>query len=33
MPATTVSVSMMDACYKNLKEDVLIFKEKGGWCC
>ena len=23
------SVSTMDACYKNLKEDVLIFKEKG----
>ena len=26
---TTASVSTMDACYKNLKEDVLIFKEKG----
>ena len=29
MPTTTASVSTMDACYKNLKEDVLIFKEKG----
>ena len=29
MPTTTASVSMMDACYKNLKEDVLIFKENG----
>ena len=26
---TTARVSTMDACYKNLKEDVLIFKEKG----
>ena len=29
MPTTTASVSTMDACYENLKEDVLIFKEKG----
>ena len=29
MPTTTASVSTMDVCYKNLKEDVLIFKEKG----
>ena len=29
MPTTTASVSMMDACYENLKEDFLIFKEKG----
>ena len=29
MPTTTTSVSTMDACYENLKEDVLIFKEKG----
>ena len=28
MPTTTASVSTMDACYKNLNEDVLIFKEK-----
>ena len=28
MPTTTASVSMMDACYENLKEDVLIFKEE-----
>ena len=26
MPTTTASVSTMDACYENLKEDVLIFK-------
>ena len=29
MPTTTASVYMMDACYKKLKEDVLIFKKKG----
>ena len=29
MHTTTASVSTMDACYENLKEDVLIFKEKG----
>ena len=29
MPTTTANVSTMDACYENLKEDVLIFKEKG----
>ena len=29
MPTTTASVSTMDVCYENLKEDVLIFKEKG----
>ena len=29
MLITTASVSTMDACYDNLKEDVLIFKEKG----
>ena len=29
MPTTTASASTMDACYENLKEDVLIFKEKG----
>ena len=29
MPTTTASVSTMDACYENLKEDVFIFKEKG----
>ena len=29
MPTTTASASMTDACYENLKEDVLIFKEKG----
>ena len=29
MPTTTASVSTMDACYENLKKDVLIFKEKG----
>ena len=29
MPTTTASVSTMDACYENLKEDVLIFKGKG----
>ena len=28
MPTTTASVSTMDACYENLKEDVLIFNEK-----
>ena len=33
MLTTTASVSTMDICYKNLKEDVLIFKEKVGWCC
>ena len=29
MPTTTASVCTMDACYKNLKKDVLIFNEKG----
>ena len=29
MPTTTANVSTMDACYENLKKDVLIFKEKG----
>ena len=29
MPTTAASVSTMDARYKNLKKDVLIFKEKG----
>ena len=29
MPTTTTTVSTMNTCYKNLKEDVLIFKEKG----
>ena len=28
MPTTTPSVCMMDACYENLKEDVLSFKGK-----
>ena len=28
MPTTTASVSTMDACYENLKEDVFIFKGK-----
>ena len=29
MTTTTASASTMDACYENLKEDVLIFKEEG----
>ena len=29
MRITTASASTMNACYENLKEDVLIFKEKG----
>ena len=29
MPMTTASVSTIDACYENLRENVLIFKEKG----
>ena len=29
MPTTSASVSTMDACYENLKEDVLNLKEKG----
>ena len=29
MPTTAANVSMMDACYETLKEDVLIFKENG----
>ena len=29
MPTTIVSVSTMNACYDSLKQDVLIFKEKG----
>ena len=32
MPTTTASASMTDAFYENLKEDVLIFKEKVGCC-
>ena len=29
MPTTTAGLSTLDGCYENVKEDVLIFKEKG----